>query len=53
MNGEQTPLRTAGIFFIRVLLGIIFFFQGYGKIFSIGVDQVYDKRNGMHGMQMS
>ena len=31
------------MFFIRVLLGIIFFFQGYGKIFTMGVSQVYDR----------
>ena len=40
---EQTSLRYAGMFFIRVLLGIIFFFQGFGKIFTMGVGQVYDR----------
>ena len=40
---EQTSLRYAAMFFIRVLLGIIFFFQGYGKIFTMGVGQVYDR----------
>ena len=43
MSVEQTPLRRAGMLFIRVLLGIIFFFQGYGKIFTMGVSQVYDR----------
>jgi uncharacterized membrane protein YphA (DoxX/SURF4 family) len=35
-------MQTAGIFFIRTLLGIIFLMQGYGKIFTIGVGRVYD-----------
>jgi uncharacterized membrane protein YphA (DoxX/SURF4 family) len=35
-------MQTAGIFFIRVLLGIIFFMQGYGKVFTIGVTKVYE-----------
>jgi uncharacterized membrane protein YphA (DoxX/SURF4 family) len=35
-------MQTAGLFFIRMLLGIIFFMQGYGKIFAIGVSKVYD-----------
>lgn len=26
---------------IRVLLGLIFFFQGYGKVFKFGLDMVY------------
>ena len=43
MIGEQTTLRRAGMFFIRELLGIIFFFQGYGKVFTMGVPQVYDR----------
>jgi uncharacterized membrane protein YphA (DoxX/SURF4 family) len=43
MDGEQTSLRKTGMLFIRVLLGIIFFFQGYGKIFTMGVSQVYDR----------
>jgi uncharacterized membrane protein YphA (DoxX/SURF4 family) len=43
MNGEQTQLRGGGMLFIRVLLGIIFFFQGYGKIFTMGLAQVYDR----------
>ena len=43
MNGEQSSLRFSGMFFIRTLLGIIFFFQGYGKIFTMGLSQVYDR----------
>jgi uncharacterized membrane protein YphA (DoxX/SURF4 family) len=43
MNNSSTTLRAAGMLFIRLLLGIIFFMQGYGKIFSITVSGVYDK----------
>jgi uncharacterized membrane protein YphA (DoxX/SURF4 family) len=43
MNQEPTSLRFSGMLFIRTLLGIIFFFQGYGKIFTMGVGQVYDR----------
>ncbi len=42
MAKNQTPMQIPGLFFIRVLLGIIFFMQGYGKIFTIGVHKVYD-----------
>ena len=35
-------MQVQGLFFIRTLLGIIFFMQGFGKIFSIGVMKVYD-----------
>jgi len=30
------------IFFIRSLLGIIFFWQGYGKVFNWGLSNVYN-----------
>jgi uncharacterized membrane protein YphA (DoxX/SURF4 family) len=43
MNTEPTSLRYAGMLFIRTLLGIIFFFQGYGKVFTMGVSNVYDR----------
>ena len=43
MNSGQSLLRHAGMLFIRMLLGIIFFFQGYGKISTLGVGQVYDR----------
>ncbi len=42
MNNTPTPLQVRGLFFIRVLLGIIFFMQGYGKVFTIGLSNVYD-----------
>ena len=42
MNKDQTTSQAAGLFFIRVLLGIIFIMQGYGKVFSIGVNNVYE-----------
>jgi uncharacterized membrane protein YphA (DoxX/SURF4 family) len=41
MNKDQTQMQSHGMFFIRALLGIIFFMQGYGKIFTIGVGNVY------------
>ena len=40
---EQPRLRSAGMFFIRVLLGIIFFMQGYGKVFTMGIHEVYER----------
>ena len=39
---EQTKIRNAGVLFIRTLLGIIFFMQGYGKIFTMGIHKVYE-----------
>lgn len=42
MSKYQTPMQIPGIFFIRLLLGIIFLMQGYGKIFTIGVPGVYE-----------
>ena len=42
MPTHPTPTQTLGLFFIRVLLGIIFLMQGYGKVFTIGVSKVYD-----------
>src|SRR5450432_1206678 len=41
MSKNQTQMQTPGMFFIRTLLGIIFFMQGYGKIFAMGVSKVY------------
>ena len=35
-------MQIAGMFFVRTLLGIIFFMQGFGKIFTIGVYHVYE-----------
>ncbi len=34
--------RNVALLFIRLLLGIIFLLQGYGKVFSIGVSDLYD-----------
>jgi uncharacterized membrane protein YphA (DoxX/SURF4 family) len=38
-NNSNT--RAAGILFLRFLLGIIFLMQGYGKVFTIGVNNLY------------
>jgi uncharacterized membrane protein YphA (DoxX/SURF4 family) len=43
MTHSQTSFRAAGMLFIRLLLGIIFFMQGYGKIFVFTVSGVYNK----------
>jgi uncharacterized membrane protein YphA (DoxX/SURF4 family) len=43
MNHLPTSFRAAGMLFIRILLGIIFFMQGYGKIFTFTLSGVYDK----------
>lgn len=42
MNKDQTTMQAAGLFFIRTLLGIIFLMQGFGKVFTIGVNRVYE-----------
>jgi uncharacterized membrane protein YphA (DoxX/SURF4 family) len=39
---NHTSARAAGILFTRMLLGIIFLMQGYGKIFKYSVPKVYD-----------
>jgi uncharacterized membrane protein YphA (DoxX/SURF4 family) len=41
MRKDSAPLQVPGLFFIRVLLGIIFFMQGYGKIVTTGINKVY------------
>lgn len=38
---NTTSRRAIGIFFMRTLLGLIFLMQGYGKVFSWGLDGVY------------
>ena len=38
---HNTINRAAGILFIRALLGIIFFMQGFGKVVTIGVFSIY------------
>ena len=40
MNGKKD--KAVAILFARVLLGIIFLMQGYGKIFVITASKVYD-----------
>ena len=42
----QTTNRAAGLFFIRTLLGLIFFMQGFGKVFTWGVTGVYQNAFG-------
>jgi len=34
--------RNISILTLRLILGFLFFFQGYGKIFKFGVDNVYN-----------
>ncbi|PHR26971.1 MAG: hypothetical protein COA38_13945 [Fluviicola sp.] len=34
--------RAVALLSIRLVLGLIFFFQGYGKIFSWGVENIYE-----------
>jgi putative oxidoreductase len=34
--------HTIGVLTLRLLLGFLFFFQGYGKVFKFGVDNVYN-----------
>ncbi len=38
---NNATARAAGLLFIRALLGIIFLMQGFGKVFTIGVANVY------------
>ena len=42
MNNDQLTTRSAGMLFLRALLGIIFLMQGYGKVFTFGVSKVYE-----------
>ncbi|MEM6376658.1 MAG: DoxX family membrane protein [Bacteroidota bacterium] len=41
MSNKYSAERAVGLFFIRVLLGIIFFMQGFGKVFTWGIEGVY------------
>ena len=34
--------RTIGVFILRQVLGFIFLMQGFGKVFNIGVDNLYN-----------
>ena len=38
----MNPNKKIALLIIRLLLGFIFFFQGFGKIFKFGVDNVYN-----------
>ena len=38
--------RSAGLFFLRTLLGLIFLMQGFGKVFTWGVSGVYQNAFG-------
>ena len=38
----MTLNRTIGVLTLRLLLGFIFFFQGYGKVFKFGLENVYN-----------
>jgi uncharacterized membrane protein YphA (DoxX/SURF4 family) len=42
MTNAPTTMQTAGLFFIRVLAGVIFLMQGYGKVFTWSVSKVYE-----------
>ena len=37
----MTVNRQIGVLTLRLLLGFIFFFQGYGKVFKFKIDNVY------------
>ena len=39
---KDSAVRPAGVLFVRALLGIIFFMQGFGKVFTFTVPKVYD-----------
>jgi putative oxidoreductase len=39
---KDSTSRAAGILFARALIGIIFFMQGFGKIFTFTVPKVYE-----------
>lgn len=34
--------RSVGILTMRLILGFLFFWQGYGKVFKFGIDNVYN-----------
>ena len=38
----MTLNRNIAILTLRLILGFIFFFQGYGKVFKFGMDKVYN-----------
>lgn len=38
----MTLNRNIGVLTMRLILGFIFFWQGYGKVFKFGIDNVYN-----------
>lgn len=39
---EPTLLQSSALLLVRLILGILFFFQGYDKIFKLGINNVAD-----------
>ncbi|MFT5859380.1 MAG: putative membrane protein YphA (DoxX/SURF4 family) [Flavobacteriaceae bacterium] len=39
---ETIKNRAVGVLIIRLILGLIFLMQGFGKVFTIGVENVYN-----------
>lgn len=42
MKDNTTLNRTVSLFTVRVILGLVFLMAGYGKIFTWGIDNVYN-----------
>lgn len=42
MDSKTTLNRYAAVLILRVLLGLIFLMQGYGKVFKFGVGNIYN-----------
>lgn len=43
MNKLNQQSFTIGVLFLRLLLGVILIMQGYGKIFTYGIENVYQQ----------
>ena len=43
MNQVDNTMRSAGMATLRVLLGLIFFWQGFAKVFKWGMDQLWEQ----------
>jgi uncharacterized membrane protein YphA (DoxX/SURF4 family) len=41
MNAEANSNKAVAVLTIRLILGFIFFFQGFGKVFNWGVEALY------------
>lgn len=39
---KDSTSRATGVLFVRALLGVIFFMQGFGKVFTFTVPKVYE-----------